>query len=227
MLIVLIIILIILITYLIIKKKIRDFSQEFFGTPDIKKAIRDLEQEAENTPKSLAGMEPVIRPRLKNDFPQLNVNELKSISENKIMACFRDIEEKNLDKIYESEKIANFIRERIEKDASYDSIKIHKTIINSYEKRNNIATIRVRTALEYKYSDRRIQNKKIQTRFETEFIYIIDSSKIPEKQKGLSLNCPNCGAPIKNLQEKYCVYCNCGIIDIVKKVWTFNNIREF
>lgn len=227
MLVLLIIILIIIITYFVIKKKIRDFSQEFFGTTDIKKAIKDLEYEAETTPKSLAGMEPVIKTRMKKDFPHLNLNELKSIAENKIIGCFKDIEEKNLDKIYESEKIANFIRERVEKNATYDSIKIHKTVINSYENRNNMATIKVRTSLEYIYSDSRKQQKKVQTRFETEFINIIDSSKLPEKQKGLSLNCPNCGAPIKNLQEKYCVYCNCGIIDIVKKVWTFNNIREF
>ena len=223
----LIIIAIIFSVYLIIKRKIKNFSKEFFGTSDIKKAIKDLEIEAQTTPKSLAGMESIVLPRIKEDFPHLNINELKSIAENKIMGCFTAIDESNSYAHFETEKIENWVKDKIEKNLKYDSVKIHKTIINTYEKRNKIATIKLRTALEYVCTDNKGISKKVQPRFETEFIYIIDSSKIAESQKELSLNCPNCGAPIKNLQEKVCVYCNCGIIDIVKKVWTFNNIREF
>lgn len=213
--------------YFIIKKKVSDFSKEFFGTSDIKKAIQDLEIEAQETPKSLSGMETLMLPILKEDFPQLNINEMKSIVENKIYEIFEAIKQKDLNHYFESEKISIWVKDKIEKNIKYSSLKIHRTILNKYEKKDNIATLSFKTALEYIREDKKGLTKKIQTRLETEFIYIIDSSKASEKQKNLTLNCPNCGAPIKKLQEKYCVYCNCGILDIVKKVWAFNNIREF
>lgn len=213
--------------YFFIKKKVRDFSAQFFGTSNIKSVIQKLEIEAEETPKSLTGMESLALPLLKEDFPELNINEMKAQCENKILECFKKVNEANTDEHFETQKIENWAKDKISKSTKYDSIKIHRTILNKYQKIDNIATLSFRTALQYIYSDNTVKNKKIQTRFETEFIYIIDSSKLSETQKGLSLNCPNCGAPIKNLKEKYCVYCNCGIIDIVKKVWTFNNIKEF
>ena len=224
---VIILIIAVLVGYFIIKKKIRDFSTQFFGTSNIKSAIQKLEVEAEETPKSLSGMESLALPILQEDFPDLNINEMKSLCENKILECFKKVNDANNDEHFESQKIENWVKDKISKSTKYDSIKIHRTILNKYNKVDNIATLSFRTALQYIYSDDKIKNKKVQTRFETEFIYIIDSSKLSENQKGLALNCPNCGAPIKNLKQKYCVYCNCGIIDVVKKVWTFNNIREF
>ena len=41
------------------------------------------------------------------------------------------------------------------------------------------------------------------------------------------LNCPNCGAPITTLGEKYCRYCNTGIKDLVKRSWVINNIKNY
>ena len=41
------------------------------------------------------------------------------------------------------------------------------------------------------------------------------------------INCPNCGAPIKNLGDKICSYCGSGVIDILKRTWVLNKIREF
>ena len=57
-------------------------------------------------------------------------------------------------------------------------------------------------------------------------IYIIDENKIDYHAR-VGLNCPNCGAPIKNLGLKTCDYCGSGVIDIVKKTWFLNNFREF
>ena len=66
--------------------------------------------------------------------------ELQSVIERLSLQKEEDIlrfVDTNLDKIYESEKIANFVRERVEKKSNYDSIKIHRSVINSYEKRNS------------------------------------------------------------------------------------------
>ncbi len=45
-------------------------------------------------------------------------------------------------------------------------------------------------------------------------------------QSGIALNCPNCGAPIKDLGVKTCSYCGTGVIDLVKKTWILNDIQE-
>ena len=44
--------------------------------------------------------------------------------------------------------------------------------------------------------------------------------------EGLGLTCPNCGAPIKNLGQKFCLYCGTGVVEVNARVWKFNAVRE-
>lgn len=201
--------------------KIRQFLQQGFNTTNIKDIIKQTELEEETRPKTLYGMESVYLPILKKDFKELNINELKSYAEKNIIECLTAI--KNKDKTFESksDKVLTWVNEKINnaKENMYENVKIHKTILNRYEKTSSIATLTFQTALEYKIND-----KKIQSRIETQFIYIIDSDKT--ENNAIGLNCPNCGAPIKSLGEKQCVYCSAGVVDIVKRVWSLNNIKE-
>ena len=100
-------------------------------------------------------MEKLDLPRLNKDFPELNINELKRDSENKIICCLNAIETTNLENIKE-EILKIWISSKLEdlkdKNVCYDSIKIHNTILNRYEKDDSIATIKIHTALEYNYS---------------------------------------------------------------------------
>lgn len=219
----------VIIIFFKIRNKLREISKEAFGTTDIIKGIRKQELETISTPKTITGMERLDLPRLLKDFPDLNINELKRDSENKIKKCLNAVETQNLDGIKE-EILKVWINNKIEdlknKTLNYDNIKIHNTIMNRYEKNSAIATIKIHTALEYIYSDDKKNPHKVQTRFELEYIYIIDENKI-NYQVRIGLNCPNCGAPIKNLGLKTCDYCGSGIVDIVKKTWVLNNFKEF
>ena len=40
------------------------------------------------------------------------------------------------------------------------------------------------------------------------------------------INCPNCGAPLRGVGQRVCVYCGSGTEDIVKRTWVINNIAE-
>lgn len=219
----------IILLYFKVRNKIREFSKLAFGTENLFKGIKKEQLEARETPKSLFGMEKLDLPRLNKDFKELNINELKRDAERTILNCLDAIETKNLKKIKE-ENLKVFINSKLEdlKDdvVSYDNIKIHKTILNRYEKNEGIATIRIHSAIEYIYSINKKSPHKVQTRFELEYIYIIDENKI-SNVKGIGLNCPNCGAPINSLGDKYCTYCNSGVVDIVKRTWILNNIKEF
>lgn len=214
--------------YFIIKRDIKKTWKNFFGDKSFNEVMNQQQIETENTPKSLFGMETSYLGQIKKDFPDLNINELKSMGENYIIKYLNAIEEKDKTKIeHTSDKMMSIIESKISdlknKSVKYDNIKIHRTVVNKYEKKNGIATITLQTAFEYIYKENE-KTKKIQDRYSSEFIYTIDSEQT--KTNALGLNCPNCGAPIKNLGEKFCVYCGSGIKDIVKRSWILNNIFQ-
>lgn len=222
--------LIVIIIFFKVKRKLGELSEVAFGTKDFIKGIKDQELDALSEAKTITGMEKLDLPRLGKDFKDLNINELKRESEKKIVKCLDSIEKKEIKNIKE-EVLKVWINTRIEDlkndNVSYDQIKFHNTILNRYEKNDAIATIKIHTALEYNYSKNNKSPQKVQTRFELEYIYIIDEDKISSHTKGIGLNCPNCGAPIKNLGSKSCDYCGSGVVDIVKRTWVLNNIKEF
>ena len=190
--------------------------------------IRNIE--ANEIPKSVSSMDNLYLTKIKKDFPDLNINELKSDCEKIILDTLNAIEKKDEYALISSEKVNSYIKSKIDdlKDSNviYDHIKIHRTVISNYERNDNVATITFVSSLEYFYKKDNELGMKIQTRFKCEYIYIINSSKIGNV-KALGINCPNCGAPIKTLGHKYCEYCNVGIVDIVKKNWIINNIKEY
>lgn len=220
----------ILIVFYIVKIKIEKLSLKLFGSKDIIGSFKKQELESENTPKSLFGMESLALPYLKKDFPNLNIDELKAIGENNILNVFKSIENKKVSDIFLNTNVSMFIESKINdlkenENYYYDNIKIHKTILNNYSKTDAIATITFQTSLEYLFKKNNENYKKIQDRISTEFIYIIDKSKVDLNVKALGLNCPNCGALVNSL-DGTCSYCGSTYMDLVDRTWVFNNIKQ-
>jgi hypothetical protein len=215
-----------------ITRTVRGFLQTYFHADNLKDAIENSKIEDENTHKSISSMESIYLDKIDKDFPDMNLNELKSKAEANIINVLDTIEAKNMDKLKnKNEKVVEFTQNKIDdlKDekVTIDDIKIHKTLLSKYEVSGAIATIEISSSLEYFYKKGKDVGHKVQTRFKTEFIYIIDVSKLHNNVKGLGLNCPNCGAPVKSLGHKHCDYCNTGIVEIVNRVWIINNIKEY
>lgn len=217
--------------YCKIRHDIKNVWSSLFGNSSIKQVINQQNFDSSETPKSLFGMENSYLPLIKKDFPDLNINELKSMAENYIIEYLNSLESKKFECKYVSDKMNSFVTSAIndlENDTvSYNSIKVHNTVLSRYEKKDGIATIKFQTSIEYLYKKNNDEYKKIQDRFSTEFIYIIDSEQVIDEANALGLNCPNCGAPVKSLGDKHCSYCGSGIKDIVKKTWILNNISQF
>ena len=70
------------------------------------------------------------------------------------------------------------------------------------------------------------KDAKMQTVYETELVYIQDVDKLENHADALGINCPNCGAPIKSLGEKYCEYCGTAVQEVNIRAWKFNSIKE-
>ena len=218
--------------FLLIRHKVREFLLEYFGTTSLKDAIEKSNIEASETPKSLSSMENMYSDKISRDFPDLNLNELKSDAEKNIRNVLHSIETKDIKELKnKNDRVYSYVKTRIEdlKDDKviFDDIRFHKTVLNKYEKDSGKATIVLVSSLEYFYKRGNEIGKKVQTRYRTEFIYIIDYLQLPKNVKALGINCPNCGAPVKSLGEKHCDYCGTGIIEVTKKVWIINNIKEY
>lgn len=213
--------------YFFIKIKINNFTMKYLGTTDIKSVIEKAELEDEITPKSLSSMDSVYLEQINRDFPDVNINELKRLAESKILESYLCIENKDSSKITNS-KIKAFIDSMINDcNVSYENFRFHKTVVSSYEKKEGVATIYFGCSYEYYMKKDNSIRKKVQDRLKVEFIYVYDIDKADFDNKLLGLNCPNCGSPIKSLGNKNCSYCGSGIIDIVRKVWTCNDIVRY
>jgi len=226
---VIILILFITFSYIYIKTKINKMLRSN-GLTSLKDAIEEAKLEDQELPKSLSSMDSIYMDRISKDFPELNINELKRVSEEIILNSLNAIEKKN-SKTIKNSKIKAFVENEIEdlKDSkiSYSDIRIHKTVLSKYENDNMVATIYFSTGLEYYLKKDNNINKKVQDRFKTEFIYVIDEDKVESTKRVLGINCPNCGAAVKTLKDKNCSYCGTKIIDLVKRVWSCNDITRY
>lgn len=215
--------------YLYIRIKVRKITKEFgMSGKQLSSIIKEARLEDQEVPKSLASMDRIYLEQIKKDFPDININELKRKAEKIIIDCCNAIEKKDPKGL--SGKIKSFVEDQINDyegdQIKYNNLKIHNTVISSYKKENNIATIYFSTSFEYVFH-KNGENKKIQDRIKTEFIYIIDETKISKKENVIGIHCPNCGSPITNLGEKKCAYCGSAVKEIISKVFTCNDIVRY
>jgi len=227
---ILIILIIIIACFLYVKRKVENISRKWFGTKDFLEGIRKQKIEMEETTKTPYGIDSLVLPEIKKDFPYLNINEMKKMAENALMLAFKSIEIQQLQDFNNaSEILLNEIQSKIDdiKESSrisISSIKFHKTVINKYDREESKCRLVFQTAVGYKVT-KNSEVKKYEERINTEFIYIYNYNNI-ESHESISLKCPNCGGPIQDLGVKTCPYCKSGIIDLVSKTWVLNSISK-
>lgn len=209
----------------------------------------------DNGPKSLSGMNETYKPQIERDFPTLNVNELMSMSECLLRSYFddldsgkstsRSVQDSGMDYKFKEGKpipltpsLAKTIslekenNENERRKPYFNSVRIHKTVINQYSRKAATAVIVFQTALEYLHyfkendivtigNPDRIQ----QVRYNVEWLYVIDESKLNSSEtQALSLNCPSCAAPITSVSMRSCEYCGVSIEPIDIRLWRADKI---
>lgn len=115
-----------------VRRRVRDFSQLAFGTDDIIEGFKQNEASQENKPKSLSGMDSLVIPQIKKDFPDFNVEYAKT-------------------------KAREALKEFLE---SPDGLKIYNVVFTQYIKHNKTITIIMQASAEmYDESDKKLQKK--------------------------------------------------------------------
>ena len=224
------------------KRAVESFSREAFGTSDIMQGFKQVEQEYSLTPKSVSAMTSLYLPKIKKDFPEFHYDEMKVRAENVLTSYLLAVDRMSVGVLKEgNQELKDKLSMRIEmlkgsgEREHFGSIKLHRTEITDYKKRNGTCIITFQTSLQY-YHTRKDENGRIlegredmltQSKYNTDVIYIQDRELVEdERDLSLGLNCPNCGAPIAGLGSKVCEYCGTPIVELNIYAWSFSNITE-
>ena len=194
--------------------------------------------------KDVVGMTRVLEPTILRDFPEFNKDLLYSKTEKNLRTIFNAIESKNIAPVARDEDllyIVPIVQEKIKDlnssgtDVKYDDIKFHRHAIKKYDKSKGIASVEVSSTVEYYYMEKSNKKKKIskdyeefkkQTRYTSTFVYVYDESKLSGNEAVFGLHCPNCGAPIRKLDQGSCEYCTSHLEPINLKIWKMSSYKE-
>lgn len=112
-------------------REVKKMSKMAFGTENIIEGFGKAEIDSQQTPKSLSGMDSIILPRIKKDFPDFNVDVAKS-----------DVRR----------ELKNYLRNK-------QSVKIHNVVIRDYKKHNFESVIIMQASAEYVEGSRKLQKR--------------------------------------------------------------------
>ena len=227
--------LVILIIYIKLKCKVKEF-----GFTNLKSLMKDIKSGEDNykyNHKSVSGMTKLLKPTIEKDFPSFNESELFNMTETSLRTVFNTLEAKQLTGKLPllNEQLRQIIEDYKTNNISvrYDDVSFHAFAIKDYYKKSGVATLQVSTSLEYYYKKEKdnhiVENYsdyKKQTSFTVNFIYVYDITQIKDYTRVIGITCPNCGAPVKDLGNKVCRYCNTAIEDVNLKNWLVSSYKE-
>lgn len=230
----------------VVLSSIRKLSEGLAEPIELIKILKDnapeMKEMRDSTPKSLSGMDSVYLPMIAKDFPQLNIEEFKVMAKDNLLEVFNSIESQVIDKNGRLSKDLMAMTQRIIDDQKsqgireyFDNVNFHNIVVSRYIKEKGRVVILFQTALEYEnYIMNNVgklisgeKDHRVQARYDIQMQYIQDVSKLESHthESSLGLNCPNCGAPIVNLGDKYCQYCGTSIVEVNLKSWFISDYR--
>lgn len=225
-----------------IRNGIRHISRTMFGTDSFAQGINNQKRTMSETPRSLQAMTSLCLPRIQRDFPEFDYDDYRQKAETVLRSYMNSIEEKNPSLLYG--ECSNALKDSVSSiitdldsrgyTQNFNDVVIHRTEISRYTKDGATARIVfVSSVGSYTYTTDAVgnvvygeKNMKTQSVYETELVYVQNVDMVANGSEGLGINCPNCGAPIKNLGQKICEYCGTGITEINIRAWKFSSVRE-
>ncbi len=216
---------------IIIVNNVKNTIRRLFGTSNLLEVADLQEAEMEDTPKSISGIEQLARPRIEQDFKDMQIDELKSRDADEIYAYYNALSSGNTDRYTElnsvNDKMKMLAQEYKQSNIKISNVKIHKHAISHYEKEDFNAKINFQCAVEYiKKDTENPDGKKTQVRVQTSWVFLPEDSNF--SQSGLvAINCPNCGAPLKSITESVCSFCKSYVLINFTKSWILNSIVEY
>lgn len=232
---------IILCVVVAIRNKLRDVSRSLFGTNSFIEGINQQKEQMSETPRSLHSMTAIYLPNILKDFPEFDYELYKNKAKSLLRSYFTAVSTKKALALTEecSLTLKNYVQGVIGDLNSrnvtqvFNQALIHDIEIARYIKNGATATIIFVASVGY-YSYIKDENGNVvfgdknikqQTVYEIGLVYVQDVDRV-DGSEGLGINCPNCGAPIKNLGHKFCDYCGTSIVEVNARAWKFDSVKE-
>lgn len=233
------VVILVVVAVLIVRNKIRNFSRQMFGTDSLVEGYKNQTHEYNETPLSLHAMTDIYLPQILRDFPEFEYEAYKNKAESLLRSYFTAVSTKKTSALTEecSLTLKNNVQGIIDglnaknETKFFDSVVLHDIQIARYVKDGATATIffEISTGC-YNYTEDENGNvvsgskeEKKQAIYQIGLVYVQDIDKVGNHLEGLGINCPNCGAPIKNLGSEYC---GTSISEINIRAWRFNSVAE-
>ena len=222
-------------------KTAKTISQVTTGTSDIAEGIRRTTFEQSTSPKNVVDMSSMLLPKLAEDFPEYNNEEMAERAKNVLTSYLYSVDESDPSHLTEgNEELKNKLtmQVKINQDKGYvehyERIKAHKSVLNKYEKTDGKCTVTYQVSVQY--LNYITQGDKIKTgrtdlmkqaRYNVTVVYIQDRDMVDKfSDMALASVCPHCGAPIKGLGDKQCPYCGSDVEVVNIYAWSFSDVSE-
>jgi len=221
----------------LVQRRLRRFARANFGTDTILEGVQRERERLAETPKSISAMTGVYLPQIEQDFPEFSLDDLKCRSENLLRASLEAVERQNAGLLADaSPDLKEQIRLWIEDDRAqgvreqFHNVLVHRTEITRYQKLQGYCRLVLQSAVEFRYAKVREgeqpKPERIQTRYDQEWLYVQDAELLPEGTLHVAVNCPNCGAPVRNLGAKHCEYCGTAVVPVNIHAWALKRIQK-
>nr|MDD6334936.1 zinc-ribbon domain-containing transport protein [bacterium] len=222
--------------------RVRRVVRGWISQINLMRAMAVSEEQLAATPKSVSSMTDTYLPLIEKDFPTFNFEEFCRHAEMTLQSVFAALDQGEVTGLEgASQQLIDQVRGEMSharsmgRQACYRDVTFYQTEIVRYIKRGGTCTIRMQTALSYFHymmeGQRVVEGRKdlpVQTRYETDWVYVQDVSKMEGAYQdgGVGLRCPGCGAPVTSLGQKVCAYCGGAVVPAHLFVWHINRYKK-
>lgn len=218
---------IIIIGIIVVRNISRSVKAKINKAKEIIGQIQQVTDETATTPKTLSGVEDLMRQRIKKDFPEFNFDVCREMVSSAIINYFTVLNTKGDASGLSSTCTPSFVAEvqgLVATDSTiYDNVKVHKTVISEYRKQSEEAVVTYQSAIEYARKGKGL----MQYVYQTKLVYYLSDDNAAGV---LTLRCQFCNAPVDVIGEnKTCRYCGSALLtDFVasERVWRVNKISK-
>lgn len=168
------------------------------------------------TPKSVGGATDMFAKQIKEDFPNFHLPD----AECAIKQFVSDIVHMQYGRRNEfTSNAVSISKDSVHKTSSGNigNIKINKIVISNYIKSNLKATIVYRCSVGFD-----LDGKRVETRYEIRYSIELKNGT----SKGITINCPNCGAAISITSDCLCEYCKSQVYYDSILNWMITSVEE-